>query len=454
MPGHRKPLAIVAIVIAIILLILIITPFFINADRFRPEIQEVLSEKLGRNVQLGHIRVSLFSGDLSADQISISDDPAYSKEPFLTAKSLSIGVDVIPLIFSRDLRVHSLTFNNPHLQLLRSAAGEWNFATLGARAPAKSAKGNEGAGFLPVSLKFGADQAQGRSAAAAALNSFSVDQMKISNGTVVLGRAGQSTAPAYQEVSLSAQDISQTAAFPFQFEAKTPGGGRISLAGTVGPIGANDGEHIPFEGEAKAQNVPAQDVENLISVLGYTLPAGSNLKGGTIQADMALRGPLLKLVASGPVKLNRVTVAGFSLASKLSAALGQTAAQTGNDTLINVAEGNMRYGTQGVRGENLNVEIASVGSVTGSGTVSPDNTLDMRLVAKLAGSSPIARLTQISLFNKGGGIPFRVEGNASNPQVTADIPGLSKTPLNQMKIPTKGQLGNELGGLLRKKKPQ
>lgn len=454
MPGHRKPLAIVAIVIAIILLILIITPFFINADRFRPEIQEVLSEKLGRNVQLGHIRVSLFSGDLSADQISISDDPAYSKEPFLTAKSLSIGVDVIPLIFSRDLRVHSLTFNNPHLQLLRSAAGEWNFATLGAPAPAKSAKGNEGAGFLPVSLKFGADRAQGRSAAAAALNSFSVDQMKISNGTVVLGRAGQSTAPAYQEVSLSAQDISQTAAFPFQFEAKTPGGGRISLAGTVGPIGANDGEHIPFEGEAKAQNVPAQDVENLISVLGYTLPAGSNLKGGTIQADMALRGPLLKLVASGPVKLNRVTVAGFSLASKLSAALGQTAAQTGNDTLINVAEGNMRYGTQGVRGENLNVEIASVGSVTGSGTVSPDNTLDMRLVAKLAGSSPIARLTQISLFNKGGGIPFRVEGNASNPQVTADIPGLSKTPLNQMKIPTKGQLGNELGGLLRKKKPQ
>lgn len=454
MSGLKKPLTIVAIVVVVIALILIITPFFINADRFRPEIEEVLSQKLGRKVQLGHISISLFSGDLSADQISISDDPAYSNAPFLTAKSLSIGVDVIPLIFSRDLRVHSLNFNNPHLHLLRTASGQWNFASLGTPAQGKSAMAKEGPGLLPVSLKFGAGQAQAGEPSATTLNSFSVDQMKISNGTVEFGRVGQSAGPTYRNVSLAAQNISQTAAFPFQFDANTPGGGKISLTGTLGPMGNNDGEKIPFQGTAKAQKVPAEDVENLMSVLGYALPSGSNLKGGTIQADMALRGPLVKLVASGPVKVDRVTLAGFSLASKLSAALGQSAAQAGDDTLITVAEGNLHYGLQGVRAENLNVEIASVGSVTGSGTISPDNTLDMRLVAKLAGSSPIAKLTQISFFSKGGGIPFRVEGNASNPRVTADIPGLSNTPLNQLKIPAKGQLGNVLGGLFKKKKPQ
>lgn len=449
----KKPFAIAAVIIIIIVLALIITPFFINADQFRPEIENVLSQKLGRKVQLGHVSVSLFSGSLSADQISISDDPAYSAQPFLTAKSLSIGIDIIPLIFSRDLRVHSLRFNNPHLQLLRTTSGQWNFETLGTQAPPKSARDNQSTAFIPVSLKQGADPGP-QSTGAATLNNFSVDEMKISNGTVTFGKAGQATGPAYQSVDLSAQDISQSAAFPFQFGAKTPGGGNISLTGTFGPIGNSDGNHIPFDGRAKAQNVPAEDVENLISVLGYALPSGSTLKGGTIQADMALRGPLEKLVANGPVKLERVTLAGYSLASKLSAALGKSASQVGNDTLINIAEGNLRYGLQGVRAENLNVEIASVGSVTGSGTVSPDNTLDMRLVAKLAGSSPIAKLTQISLFNKGGGIPFRVEGNASNPQVTADIPGLANTPLNQLKVPTKGQLGNMLGGLLKNKKPQ
>jgi AsmA protein len=447
----KKPLTIVAIIIVVIVLVLIITPFFINADQFRPEIEQTLSQKLGRKVQLGHISVSLFSGSLSVDQISISDDPAYSAEPFLTAKSLSIGVDVMPLIFSRDLRAHSLNFNNPHVQLLRTAWGDWNFATLGA--PAKSAHRGQRPRFLPVSLKLGQDNPQG-GVASAALNSFSVDKMKISDGTVAFGKAGQPTGPTYQNVSVSAQGISQTAAFPFQFDAKTPGGGKISLDGTLGPVGNNDGNNIPFEGRAKAQNIPAQDIQNLMTVLGYALPAGSHLQGGTIQADMALHGPLAKFAADGPVKLGKVTLDGFSLASKLSAALGQSTAQTGNDTLINVAEGTLQYDPRGVQAENLNVEIASVGSVTGSGTISAENALDMRLVAKLTGSSPIARLTQISLFNKGGGIPFRVEGNISNPQVTADIPGLSNTPLNQLKIPSKGQLGNMLGGLLKKKTPQ
>ncbi len=451
MSRFRKPVAIVAIIIVVIVLVLIITPLFINADQFRPEIEQALSQKLGRKVQLGHISVSLFSGSLSVDRISISDDPAYGAEPFLTAKSLSIGIDVMPLIFSHDLRVHSLKFNDPHVQLLRTASGQWNFATLGT--PAKSAHHDQRPRFLPVSLKLDQDNPDGGKASAAGLNSFSVDQMKISDGTVAFGRVGQPTGPAYQNVSISAQNISQTAAFPFQFEATTPSGGKISLNGTLGPMGNNDGNNIPFEGRAKAQNIPAQDIENLMAVLGYALPAGSHLQGGTIQADMALHGPLVKFAADGPMKLGKVTLTGYSLASKLSAAIGQSSAQTGNDTLIDVAEGTLQYDPRGVQAENLNIEIASVGSVTGSGTISAENTLDMRLVAKLAGSSAIARLTQISLFNKGGGIPFRVEGNVSNPQVTADIPGLSNTPLNQLKIPTKRQLGSVLGGLL-KKKPQ
>ncbi len=452
MSRFKKPVAIVAIIIAVIVLVLIIAPFFINADLFRPEIERALSQKLGRKVQLGHIRVLLFSGSLSADQISISDDPAYSTEPFLTAKSLSIGIDVMALIFSRDLRVHSLNFINPRVQLLRTASGEWNFATLGTTA--KFAHRNQRSSSLPISLKVDQDNPEGATASTAALNSFSVDQMKISDGTVALGRVGQPPSPAYQTVSISARGISQTAAFPFQFEAKTPGGGKISLTGTLGPMDNNDGNHIPFQGRAKAQNIPAQDIENLMAVLGYALPAGSHLNGGAVQADMALQGPLDKLAADGPVKLSAVTLTGFSLASKLSAALGQSGAHTGNDTLIDVAEGTFQYGPRGVHAENLNVEIASVGSVTGSGTISAENMLDMRLVAKLTGSSLIARLTQISFFNKGGGIPFRVEGDVSNPQVTADIPGLSNTPLNQLKIPIKGQLGSVLGGLLKKKEPQ
>lgn len=453
MSRAKKPLIIVALIVGVILLILILTPLFINADQFRPQIESILSQKLGRNVQLGHISVSLFSGSLSADQLSIADDPAFSTQPFLTAKSLLVGVDVMPLIFSRDLRVHSLNFNGPQVQLLRTAAGQWNFASLGAPAPHASA--TAAARVVTVALRAAPDSMQANPPASSAggLNSFSVDRMKISNGTVVIGRAGQSTSPAYQDVNLSAQNISTTAAFPFQFDAKTPTGGKINLTGNLGPVGNNDGSHLPFEGNLKAQSVPAPDIENLLAVLGYALPQGSNLKGGAIEANLALHGPLEQFAADGPVKLSDVTLAGFSLASKLSTALGQTGSQ-GNDTLVKIAEGNLRYGSQGIRADNLSVEIASVGSVTGAGTISSQDILDFRLIAKLEGASPIAKLTQISLFNKGGGIPFRVEGNVSNPQVTPDLPGLSKTPLSQLKVPSKSQVGSMLGGLLKKKTPQ
>lgn len=448
MAGKKKPLIIAAIVVVVILLILIITPFFINADRFRPEIEDALSAKLGRKVVIGHLSVSLFSGSLEADQISIADDPAYGRAPFLTAKSLAVGVEVMPLIFSRDLRVHSLEFNDPQVEFLRTAAGQWNFATLGATTAAKA----DPAGDPPPNASRAVSDPPGNTAA---LNSFTVGEMKISNGSIAFGRAGQPTRLAYQDVNITAKNISQTAAFPFTFDAKTPGGGKLNLRGNAGPIGNGDANRMPFDGQLKANGVPAPDVENLLAVLGYALPVGSSLKGGTINANLALRGPLEGLVTQGPIQLSNVTLAGYSLASKLAGALGQVGAATGNDTLIKLASSNLRYAADGVRADNVDIIIPMIGSVTGAGTVSPNNILNFRLLAKLDGSGPLAQLTKLPFFSQGGGLPFRVEGTASNPKVIPDVAGfggLGKTPLNQLKIPQKGQLGGILGGLLNKKK--
>jgi hypothetical protein len=444
MAGKKKPLIIAAIVVVVILLILIITPFFIDADRFRPDLESALSDKLGRKVQIGHLSVSLFSGSLEADQISIADDPAYNSGDFLTAKSLAVGIDVMPLIFSRNLRVHALEFKEPQIELLRTAAGVWNFSTLGATTTAKQTPAND----PPANTT------------SSGLNSFTVDKMKISKGTIAFGRAGQPTRLAYQNVNVSANNISQTAAFPFTFDAKTPSGGKLDLAGNVGPIGSGDAEEMPFDGQLKVNGVPSEDVENLLAVLGYALPQGSSLKGGTIKANLALHGPLDRMVTQGPVELKNVTLAGFSLASKLAGALGQTGSATGNDTLIKLASSNLRYASDGVRADSVNIVIPMIGGVTGTGTVSPNNDLNFRLLAKLDGSSPLAQLTKLPFFSQGGGLPFRVEGTTSSPRVIPDIPGfsglkgLTKTPLNQLKVPNQSQLGGIVGGLLKKKKPR
>ena len=131
-----KILRIIGIVLAVIIVAALALPFFINANQFRPVLEERLTAALGREVKIGDLKLSIFSGGASASDVTIADDPAFSKEPFLRAKTLAVGVELWPLIFSRQLNVTSLTVDQPEIALIQSAAGDWNFSSLGGKAPA------------------------------------------------------------------------------------------------------------------------------------------------------------------------------------------------------------------------------------------------------------------------------------------------------------------------------
>src|SRR5436309_12501948 len=136
-----KRLAIVGgIIVALILLVILLLPLFVNVDSFRPEVEQKFSAALGRKVTIGKLSASIFSG-AEADNISISDDPAFSRAAFLQASKLQIGVEWWPLIFSRQLNISSLTIKSPEVVLLKNSAGRWNFSSLGSgAASAGSAK--------------------------------------------------------------------------------------------------------------------------------------------------------------------------------------------------------------------------------------------------------------------------------------------------------------------------
>ena len=96
----KRILKIVAIVVGVLILIAIAIPFFIDANTFRPTLESNLTSVLGRQVKVGNLSLRLLAGAVSADDISIADDPAFSKSPFVQAKSLKVGVEMMPLIFS------------------------------------------------------------------------------------------------------------------------------------------------------------------------------------------------------------------------------------------------------------------------------------------------------------------------------------------------------------------
>src|ERR1700677_3177136 len=104
----RRSWIVLAAAAAALLIGVFVVSHFLEADTYRGRIEKVLSDSLGRPVQLGHLSFSLFSGSLLAEAPSIGDDPAFSSEPFLTAKEVRIGVELTPLLMHHQLHIQGV----------------------------------------------------------------------------------------------------------------------------------------------------------------------------------------------------------------------------------------------------------------------------------------------------------------------------------------------------------
>src|SRR5271157_4061433 len=95
-------LRIAVIVVVVLVVVLIAIPFLVvRMYDVRGKVESEASSALGRQVTIGDLSLSILSGSLEADNIAIADDPAFGKSPFVTAKSLKIGVELLPLIFAQ-----------------------------------------------------------------------------------------------------------------------------------------------------------------------------------------------------------------------------------------------------------------------------------------------------------------------------------------------------------------
>jgi len=571
----RKPLLIIGGIVVLLFLIILALPFFINVNQFKPTLETKLGVAMGRKVGIGDIGLSIISGSVTVKDVSVADDPAFSNSPFLTAKSLDVGVEMMPLIFSRQLNISSFTIQDPEISLQHNANGTWNYSTLGAAGQSKTSA----PAAAPAPAAGG-----GGAAPTPTAPGFSVDKLKIANGKIIVGTVGSKAKPSvYSNVNLEASDLSYTTQFPFKLTATGPGNADLKVEGKAGPINqtdtsltplnatvnvqhldlattgfidpasgiagivdfdgslGSDGKQMNSKGTVKAnklkasaagqpssvpvtvdyatdyilksqagvlnqgdvhignalahltgnyntsaeptkvdmklnaQGMPLGDLEGFLPAVGVVLPPGSKLQGGTLTANLTITGPVDKPVIVGPVNLSNAKLAGFSLKSKLGALssfTGLGGGGGGSDTDIQTLSANVRNDASGSKIDNLNLVVPTIGTVTGAGTVSAAGQLDFKLVAKLAGA--LGGISQVaggaggitsSLMgggakgnSSGGGIPFKVQGTTSNPQVIPDIGG---TMGNMVKgsIPGVGNAGNPagaasnaLGGLLGKKK--
>ncbi len=378
-----KPVKIIGIVVAVIIVLLLIIPFFINADSFRPMLQSKAQEALGRKVQIGKLDFSLFSGALSADGITIADDPKFSNAPFITAKSLKVSVDVMPLIFSKELHVNSIKLEDPRVALISNTEGRWNYSGLGGGAtgvPTQSTPAKP------------AQQAPAQKTAppAESASNYAVDEIDISNGKITISEVpSKQPALVYSDVDMTLKKFAPGSKMPFTASLKAPRGGTIKADGTAGPINPNDASLTPLQLDLKNDSVEIAGLAPTSGMAGL-LDMNAKFNSDGRQARLEGTGQIknLKAVPSGtpakdPLGLSfntAYTLASHqgTLAANLSARKN-TAKISGSYDMREAMIVHMNLNGQGMSIDELESLLPAFGVVLPSGSALRGGTLTANL---------------------------------------------------------------------------
>lgn len=527
-------------VVGVLLLIMILVPFFVNAESFRPILESQLSSALGRPVSMGHLGFSLLGGSLQADNIAVADDPAFGKAPFLTAKELSIGVETMALIFKKQLRITRFILDSPSIQLIQAADGSWNFSSIGKPSGAQTSRAPQLA------------------SASSTIPNLTVGELSIKNGSAWISSLPPKEKPfVYSDISLTVHNLSPVTSFPFELSAKLPAGASLDLKGSAGPLAQGDASKTPFnvsldikrfdpvasgvvnpsqgismiadlsakassdgkivsttgtvkaerlhlaktgapsskpvdidystafdllkrEGSVKdlairtggvaahikggykvvgegttldltisAPGLPIDQVQDLLPAVGITLPKNSQLKGGTLSANLTVKGPAADPVIAGPVAIENTDLAGFDIGSRIAGLAAFGGSQSG--TQIRKVSTDLTFTSGSTHFASILADLPLVGTATGDGSVSATEQLDFKLVANfkdglgiggIAGKAigavaPNAVSKASNIFNQalgfaraikpgaksktGSGIPVTITGSASDPKIRANL---------------------------------
>lgn len=313
---QRRWVKIAIAVAALFIVVFAIVPLFVNADTFRPQVQSELSSSLGRNVTLGHLSFSLLSGSLVADDISIADDPAFSSDPFLQAKSLHIGVRIGQFLFHHSVEITNITIDSPSLHLIHNnASGKWNFSSIGG-ASSQSSTSKQSQSSVPP---------------------LTIGELRIKNGSASL-----SSQPAIHKpfectaIDLSIRQFSFANSFPFQLSAKLPADGSLQLAGNAGPISQKDASDTPFQATLNLKHFDpvaanlVQPGQGIAMVADFDAQVASD--GANLTSSGKVAASHLQLSRSGSPAPQPVNLT-YSISDNLDARTGRVtdlALQTGS----------------------------------------------------------------------------------------------------------------------------
>jgi uncharacterized protein involved in outer membrane biogenesis len=401
---RKLGIAILIIVVLVIAAVLIV-PRMINVNKYHDQIQAQVEKKLGRQVTLGQMNLSLLPPSFKVDNLVVGEDKSFdTSRPFAVAQQLSVSVKFWPLL-RKQVEIKSLELDHPHIELVRNAKGEWNFASLGheekaAPVPqtpvnqpeAQTKGGKQSAQTAKPSPKPEATPAENKESS----GDISLANLQINDGQVaVTDEQKHQSRAVYDHIDVSVSNFAPNSEFSIKAEAHLPGQGKqtISLEGQGGPIQQADLLNTRFDGTLRMDQVSIDGIQKFLNSQALS---GIETQ---ISGDAKVKNAEGKLISSGAIKLDDPQIHNVKVGYPIT--LNYDVVDDLQSDVIQINRGDIKLGSTPV-------------TIAGTLNTRPNPAqIDVKLTADNASISEAARLASAFgvAFNQGMDVNGRVSAN-------------------------------------------
>lgn len=221
--------------LALLMIVLVVTPFFIDLNSYKLKITEAVEDATGRTLQIGEIDASLFPWvGMRLEDVRLANRSGFSDHDFLKVESLDIQVALLPLL-SKEIEIKQFKLDAPELFLERNAAGEGNWEDLlksdAALVDAVSTDATAVNSTLP-DVKKRADDSQPLSILAA----LNAESLQLIHGRFIWLDGMTQRRIDVSDLKVEINDVQVDRPIEMKASARV-GTDEISLAAQVGPLG-------------------------------------------------------------------------------------------------------------------------------------------------------------------------------------------------------------------------
>jgi uncharacterized protein involved in outer membrane biogenesis len=270
-------------ILAVLVLIVLALPYFLNVDRYRDTIASALAQQTGRKVTLGPIHARLFPGvGVSVSDLHISNPANFPTGDLVGADEIRVNVALSPLLHGI-IHVNSVDLVNPKLIVLTDSSGKNNYTFTPAE-PAEKAPPKSG-----ESSSMTLDQ----------IDSINLTGAEIVMGSVIRGAIAPLADTKGINVTLHNFAVSPMRMHDWQAESNLSSV-TLALSGWKDPIAFHTGKFTLAGGKLDAQFVAdlatAADIKGTLSVPDFEHPQ-ANFEMSSSQLDI---DKLIAVAGSGP----------------------------------------------------------------------------------------------------------------------------------------------------------